>query len=88
MSLLLNVPEGAIAVFATVSVCYYADASKKRMVPCIMAVVPTIIGTVFMVGFASNEAKFKAALLVGIMLVRARSLSPTRFCEAEPSCRC
>jgi MFS transporter, ACS family, allantoate permease len=69
LSLLLNVPEGIVAAITTLSVCYLADAKKRRMLPAFVALVPTIIGMVMLVGFSGNAAKYKAALLVGIMIV-------------------
>ncbi|GAA5954410.1 hypothetical protein JCM21900_006802 [Sporobolomyces salmonicolor] len=71
VSLLLNLPEGAVLCLTVAIVCYYADARQSRMVSVLMAILPTVLGMALLVGFSTGDGKHnRAALIVGIMLAQ------------------
>lgn len=63
-ALLLNLPEGAFLAITIFACCWWADASNRRTIPMLGALIPTILGLAMVVGFASSHNK--AALVVGI----------------------
>lgn len=65
-TLLLSVPQGAIASITTISVSYWAQRAKSRTMPIFGALLPTILGAAMLIGFTSTS---KSGALVGIFLV-------------------
>ncbi|GAA6021037.1 hypothetical protein JCM11491_005975 [Sporobolomyces phaffii] len=63
-ALLLNLPEGCFLAITIVVCCWWADATGRRTIPMLGALIPTIFGLALVVGFAPTHNK--AALVVGI----------------------
>lgn len=65
-TLLLQIPGGAIAALTTITVCQISDRLNTRMLPILIAVIPTVIGAALLVAFSGGN---KAGSLAGIFLV-------------------
>ncbi|BGP40259.1 hypothetical protein JCM10449v2_004217 [Rhodotorula kratochvilovae] len=64
-TLLLQIPRGAIAALTTLVVCQISDRAGTRMLPILISVIPTVIGSGLMVAFSGGN---KAGSLAGIFL--------------------
>ncbi|TNY19701.1 MFS general substrate transporter [Rhodotorula diobovata] len=64
-TLLLQIPGGAIAALTTITVCQISDRLNTRMLPILIAVIPTVIGAALLVAFSGGN---KAGSLAGIFL--------------------
>ncbi|KAI5479095.1 MFS transporter, allantoate permease [Pseudohyphozyma bogoriensis] len=72
LSLLMNVPEGVVAASSTIAICIWADKSKQRIIPCLAAIIPAVIGSAMLVGFSQGNhyEKYKGALMTGNLLIK------------------
>lgn len=81
-TLLLQIGRGAIAALTTITVCQISDRLRTRMLPILIAVIPTVIGAGLMVGFGGggDSAANKAGSLAGIFMVSrlGDAISPSR----------
>ncbi|EPQ56202.1 MFS general substrate transporter [Gloeophyllum trabeum ATCC 11539] len=66
-TLILNAPGGFIGAAMTLFVGWYSDRKKERMLPIIIALIPTIIGSALLVGLANSGNK--GVLLLGSYLM-------------------
>ncbi|EJD01337.1 MFS general substrate transporter [Fomitiporia mediterranea MF3/22] len=66
-ALILSAPGGAIAAFATLTLGWYSDKRNERMVPIVLSMIPTIVGTAMLVGL--NDSDKKGALLFASWIV-------------------
>ncbi|THU90897.1 MFS general substrate transporter [Dendrothele bispora CBS 962.96] len=66
-ALILSTPGGAVLAATTLTLGWYSDKKKERMMPFVIALIPTIIGSAIMIGL--NGSGQKGALLFGIYLV-------------------
>ncbi|GAA5985122.1 hypothetical protein JCM11641_006364 [Rhodosporidiobolus odoratus] len=69
-ALLMNMPCGAVAIVTTLSISYLADKKNWRMIPLILSVIPSVVGTAILIAYSKNGAHggHKGPLLVGIFL--------------------
>ncbi|TFK48495.1 MFS general substrate transporter [Heliocybe sulcata] len=56
-TLILNAPGGFIGAAMTLFVGWYSDRKKERMLPIIIALIPTIVGAALLVGMANSGNK-------------------------------
>ncbi|EIW61736.1 MFS general substrate transporter [Trametes versicolor FP-101664 SS1] len=66
-TLILSTPGGAIASIATLLCGWYSDKKNERIMPIIICLVPTMVGSAMLIGL--NDSGHKGALLVAIYLV-------------------
>jgi MFS family permease len=66
-TLILSTPGGAVASLMTLYCGWYSDRKNERMVPIIIAIVPTIVGSAIIIGL--NNSSEKGALLFGVYLI-------------------
>ncbi|GAA5931790.1 hypothetical protein JCM3775_000043 [Rhodotorula graminis] len=64
-TLLLQIPRGVIAALTTITVCQLSDRFGTRMLPILLAVVPTVIGAALLVASSGGS---KSMSLAGIFL--------------------
>lgn len=69
-SLLLQIGRGAVAASTTILVCQISDRYQMRMIPILIAVIPTVTGAGLMVGFSGggDGSSHKGGSLAGIFL--------------------
>ncbi|KAJ7095307.1 MFS general substrate transporter [Mycena belliarum] len=66
-TLILSTPGGAVAAFMTLFCGWYSDKKGERMLPIIIALVPTIVGSAMLIGL--NNSGSKGALLFAVYLI-------------------
>ncbi|KAI0269278.1 MFS general substrate transporter [Gloeopeniophorella convolvens] len=66
-TLILSTPGGAVAAVMTLFCGWYSDRKGERMVPIVIAIVPTIVGTAMLIGL--NDSGKKGALLFATYLI-------------------
>ncbi|KAI5114806.1 hypothetical protein M0805_009447, partial [Coniferiporia weirii] len=66
-ALILGAPGGVIGSFATITLGWYADKKNERMVPIVISLIPTLIGTAMLVGL--NGSGQKGALLFASWII-------------------
>ncbi|KAL5527492.1 hypothetical protein ACEPAG_6283 [Sanghuangporus baumii] len=66
-ALILATPGGLIGSIATLAIGWYADKRNERMVPIVLSMIPTIVGTAMLVGL--NDSGKKGALLFASWIV-------------------
>ncbi|KAF5332071.1 hypothetical protein D9758_016261 [Tetrapyrgos nigripes] len=66
-TLILSTPGGLVAASMTLFCGWYSDKKKERMIPIVIALIPTIVGSAMMVGL--NHSGSKGALLFAVYLV-------------------
>ncbi|KAK7448781.1 hypothetical protein VKT23_013512 [Stygiomarasmius scandens] len=66
-TLILSTPGGLVAAGMVLFCGWYSDKKKERMVPIIIAIVPTILGAALMIGL--NDSGQKGALLFSVYLI-------------------
>ncbi|GAA5840102.1 hypothetical protein JCM9279_002278 [Rhodotorula babjevae] len=64
-TILLQLPRGAIAALTTIGVCQLSDRLGTRMLPILVAVVPTVIGAALLVASSGGS---KSMSLAGVFL--------------------
>ncbi|KAJ7179249.1 MFS general substrate transporter [Mycena filopes] len=65
-TLILSTPAGAVAAVTTLVCGWYSDKKGERMLPIIIALVPTIVGTALLIGLKHSA---KGGLLFGAYLI-------------------
>ncbi|KAJ3741220.1 MFS general substrate transporter [Lentinula detonsa] len=66
-TLILSTPAGAVASLMTLFCGWYSDRKNERMIPIIIALVPTIVGAAMLIGL--NDSGEKGALLFATYLI-------------------
>ncbi|KAJ3894591.1 MFS general substrate transporter [Lentinula edodes] len=66
-TLILSTPAGAVASLMTLFCGWYSDRKNERMIPIIIALVPTIVGAAMLIGL--NDSGKKGALLFATYLI-------------------
>ncbi|KAH8118441.1 MFS general substrate transporter [Phellopilus nigrolimitatus] len=66
-TLILGTPGGLIGAFATLSLGWYADKKNERMMPIVISIIPTLVGTAMLVGL--NDSGQKGALLFATWII-------------------
>lgn len=66
-TLILSLPSAVLGAITTLLCGWYSDEKNERMVPVILAIVPTIIGSALLVGL--NDSHAKGVLLFGDYLI-------------------
>ncbi|KAI0637783.1 MFS general substrate transporter [Trametes polyzona] len=66
-TLILSTPGGAVASLTTLLCGWYSDRKNERMIPIVMCLLPTIIGSAMLIGL--NGSGNKGALLFATYLI-------------------
>ncbi|KAH7879716.1 MFS general substrate transporter [Lentinula edodes] len=66
-TLILSTPAGAVASLMTLFCGWYSDRKNERMIPIIIALIPTIVGAAMLIGL--NDSGKKGALLFATYLI-------------------
>ncbi|KAI0676836.1 MFS general substrate transporter [Trametes maxima] len=66
-TLILSTPGGAVASLTTLLCGWYSDKKNERMIPIIMCLLPTIVGSAMLIGL--NDSGNKGALLFATYLI-------------------
>ncbi|GAA5910434.1 hypothetical protein JCM8208_004475 [Rhodotorula glutinis] len=70
-ALLYNMPSGAVQLVTTITIAFWADRRRVRMLPFIAAVIPSIVGFALLIAYSANSGSAKdnkTPLLVGVFL--------------------
>ncbi|KAI0069067.1 MFS general substrate transporter [Artomyces pyxidatus] len=67
-TLILSTPAGAIGAAMTLLCGWYSDKKGERMMPIVLALVPTIVGMAMLIGLNGHQGE-KGALLFGTYLI-------------------
>ncbi|ESK89336.1 mfs allantoate [Moniliophthora roreri MCA 2997] len=66
-TLILSTPGGAVAALTVLLCGWYSDKKSERMIPIVLALIPTIVGSAMLIGL--NDSGNKGALLFAIYLI-------------------
>ncbi|KAH9853800.1 MFS general substrate transporter [Lenzites betulinus] len=66
-TLILSTPGGAVASLTTLLCGWYSDKKNERMIPIVMCLIPTIVGSAMLIGL--NNSGNKGALLFAVYLI-------------------
>lgn len=69
-ALLYNMPSGAVQLVTTLTIAFWADKGRVRMLPFIAGVIPSIVGFALLLAYsnAGSTKDHKTVLLVGVFL--------------------
>jgi ACS family allantoate permease-like MFS transporter len=76
-TLLIGLPEGVIASVFTLTCAYLSDKYRERMLPVLLALIPTITGASILVGFGNDPSHHKGALVFAIYIAQTFGSSLT-----------
>ncbi|KAH9947275.1 MFS general substrate transporter [Amylocystis lapponica] len=66
-TLILSTPAGAVAAAMTLFCGWYSDKKNERMLPIVIALIPTIVGAAMLIGL--NDSGKKGALLFAVYII-------------------
>ncbi|UZJ55735.1 hypothetical protein CBS101457_005055 [Exobasidium rhododendri] len=67
-TLLIGLPKGVFATLSTLLCAYLSDRYRERMLPVLVALLPTIVGAGILVGYGADPTHHKGALVFAIYL--------------------
>lgn len=67
-TLLIGMPKGALETIVTIIASMYSDRFSERIMPIMVALIPTIVGAAILVGFGNNATDHKGAVVFATYL--------------------